>query len=367
MEPARYVAAYLEHIYLDSHPELTPAARELVHDEIAQHPEKYAADAHAQALVAYARCHEHLMSELARMDDLPDDEFERKRGELFDRTRLELYKIAETDRLCIDARLVGILLADVPLDACIGELMKLEQAAREYLTGGVPGFAVEAPGFWEDRAVASWLERAGAALCIDDAGERAAVARERMTVQEPALIGWLHTLEAISQLCLASARYRAAAEYAQRVRRAAGYPNRAEGTVFLALARLGDEEGFFAFAHRLEAEAGDDASGLLDDSPWFLLARTLLLYKLGRRKPARRALRDFASRCEGGAFFLLNPTYLTPYLPVRPAPRRAWELSHQAVWEADGIIADTPDFAAWAESVEGIYDESERFAERNGF
>lgn len=58
-----------------------------------------------------------------------------------------------------------------------------------------------------------------------------------------------------------------------------------------------------------------------------------------------RALREFANRCEGGAFFLLNPMYQTPYLPCRPEPRDPWDLSHQAVWEADGIISDTPDFA----------------------
>ena len=58
---------------------------------------------------------------------------------------------------------------------------------------------------------------------------------------------------------------------------------------------------------------------------------------------------------------------MAPYLPVRPQPREAWDLSHQAAWDADGIIVDTPDFIPWAESVDGVYDESERFANRNGF
>ena len=52
---------------------------------------------------------------------------------------------------------------------------------------------------------------------------------------------------------------------------------------------------------------------------------------------------------------------------MRPQPREAWDLSHQAAWDADGIIVDTPDFIPWAESVDGVYDESERFANRNGF
>ena len=53
MEPRAYVSAYLERAYLAAHPELTAAARELVHEDVPQRLEKYATDAHAQALVAY--------------------------------------------------------------------------------------------------------------------------------------------------------------------------------------------------------------------------------------------------------------------------------------------------------------------------
>lgn len=84
-----------------------------------------------------------------------------------------------------------------------------------------------------------------------------------LTVSEPALIGWLHTLEAISQLCMASARYRAAANYARRVLKAEGYPTRAAGTVLLALARLEDQDGFFALAHQLEEQMGQTHSKTL--------------------------------------------------------------------------------------------------------
>ncbi len=143
---------------------------------------------------------------------------------------------------------------------------------------------------------------------------------------------------------MASARYRAAANYSRRVLKAEGYPTRAAGTVLLALARLEDEDGFFALAHQLEEQMGAD---VLEDSPWYLLARTILLFKTNKMRPATRALREFANRCEGGAFFLLNPMYQTPYLPCRPEPHDPWGLSHQAVWEADGIISDTPDFAPW--------------------
>ncbi|WP_019239147.1 MULTISPECIES: hypothetical protein [Enorma] len=359
MEPRAYVSAYLERAYLAAHPELTAAARELVHEDVPQRLEKYATDAHAQALVAYTDAHERLMRELDAIEDIPEDEeFERKRAQLFDEARLALFKIAETDRLCVDAELVGLLLSDISIDACLSELMKLERRVHDQLISNVAGFSDDAPHFFDaERAAAHAPGGAGTATLTAAA----------WTASEPTMIGWLHTLEALAQLCLASARYRAAERYARLVLRAEGYPSHAEGTVFLALARLEDEDGFFAFAHELEAERGEQAAAALDDSPWFLLGRTLLLYKLGRRKPARRALRDFAARCEGGAFFLLNPTYMAPYLPVRPQPRKRWDLAHEAVWEADGIIVDTPDFVPWAESVEGVYDASEHFANRNGF
>ena len=348
MEPREYLPAYLERVYRRNHPDLTPSALELLHDDISQRPEKYAAEAHAQAYVAYAHAHEHLMSELDRLEDIPDDEeFERGRGRLFDETRMALFKIAEANRLCLEARLVGIMLTDIPLDSCLGELMELEKEAVDYLSGSVPGFDMEAEHYWVCSALDA--EHTPASL----------------TLSEPIMIGWLHTLEAISQLSLASARYRAAISYAQRVLRAKGYRTRAVGTELLALARLEDEDGFFELVRSYTDPQSE--RNLLEDSPWYLLARTLLLYKTGKRRPAKRALRDFVSRCEGAAFFLLNPTYLAPYLPVRPAPRDPWDLAHQAIWEADAIIVDTPDFAAWAESVDGVTDLSEAFARRNGF
>lgn len=364
MEPSVYIPAYLEREYLRTHDGLTPAARKLVHEEIAAHPEKYVGGDHARSLLAYADIRRRLLASLERMEDLPDDEFEQKRAQLFDEARLKLYRLGEADRLCVDAKLVDIMLADVPLDNCINDLLQLERQVRDYLLGSVEGFDPDAPAFWSEAA----LYRAG-----EDAASR--------TASEPEVIGWLHTLEAISQLCLASARYSAAAQYARQVLRAQGYPTMAAGTLALALARLERQDEFFALAGTAaEGDAGEGASsgdadgtaeavgwGPLVDSPWFLLGRTLLLYKEGREKPATRALREFASRCEGGAFFLLNPTYMTPYLPVRPPVKEAWKRSHQAVWEADGILADSPDFATWAASVAGIDDASEAFARRYGF
>ena len=174
------------------------------------------------------------------------------------------------------------------------------------------------------------------------------------------MIGWLHTLEALSTGCLGSARYRAAITYARRVMRARGYDNRAVGTILLAQARLEDEDGFFATVH----EGGED----LESSPWYLLGRTLLLYKLGRRKNARRAARDFAQRCDGGAFFLLRSAPISRRTcPQGPSRKQPWNLTHQAVWEADSISRRYPDFPAWIQSIEGMEELSEEFARRQGF
>lgn len=354
MEPAAYLPAYLERQYLASHPDLTSAARELLHAEVTKHPERYATSEHARVLLAYADVHNHMMRDLTGLDDLSDEEFERRQAKIFGEAQTTLAKLCEVDRLCVDAQCSKIMLADVPLDYCLRDLLALEERVRSYLCGAVEGFDPDAPHYWNERSLA-------------EAGETAA---ER-TVAEPEVIGWLHTLEAISQLCLASARYRAAARYARQVVRAEGYLTHAGGVLLLACARLEDEEGFFAAAHDLDGRlpSADNASavGTIENSPWYLLGRAVLLYKLGREKSAQRALRDFSKRCEGGAFFLLNPIYLSPYLPVRPPVRHAWELSHQATWEADGIISDTPDFATWAADVPGISDASEEFARANGF
>lgn len=349
MEPRAYLAAHLERSYCERHPGLTPAARELVREQIAKDPERYLFDDHDRALYRYGKVRERLLSGLAALDDVSSDEaFEQGRAQLVGETRVALARIAENDRLCIDAALLNILLADVSPDNSLGDLMWLEKHARAYLAGSVEGFDEAAPRFWTAEALAR--EGAGAA---------------ELTRSEPVLIGWLHTLEAISQVCFATGRHRAAIAHARTVMRADGYPHHAEGTIFLALARLEDEDGFFSFARSYEKRHDDRVAA--EDSPWYLLSRTLLLYKLGKDKAARRALRDFAARCEGGAFFLFNPGFAAPYLPVRPEPRESWSLAQQAAGEADIVIADTPDFRPWAESFPDVVALSDDFADRNGF
>ena len=194
MDPSVYIPAYLERAYVASHPELTDAARELVHNDISANPQKYAQSEHAQALLSYAGVHRHLLDELHRIEDMgSDEEFEQTRNRLFDDMRDELLKIVRVDAYVLDAQLLAIILADTPVDACLGDLMKLEATTTDYLQQSVPGFDMEAPHYWANKVLTDGVTAA------------------ELTVSEPALIGWLHTLEAISQLCMASARYRAAA------------------------------------------------------------------------------------------------------------------------------------------------------------
>ena len=264
MEPRAYITAYLERTYLAGHTDLTDAARELVHADVARRPEKYAGDEHGRALIAYLQIHERLMNRLGEMDDLPDGEFETRCAQLFSETRAALYPLYEGDRQVVDAGTLAVLLADASVDDRLHDLLTIERSQREHLEHAVHGIDLDAPSFWS-RAF------------LDETGSPA----ERLTAAEPALVGWLHLLEAISTLCMASARYRAAIEYSRTVMRAQGYPNHAEGTAFLALARLEEEDAFFALAREL----GDADAQKVDDSPWYLLGRALLLDKLGRERP----------------------------------------------------------------------------------
>ena len=275
-----------------------------------------------------------------------DEEFEQTRNHLFDDTRDELLKIVRVDALAVDAQLLAIILADTPVDACLGDLMKLEATTADYLQQSVPGFDMEAPHYWANKVLADGVTAAD------------------LTVSEPALIGWLHTLEAISQLCMASARYRAAANYARRVLKAEGYPTRAAGTVLLALARLEDEDGFFALAHQLEEQMGADT---LENSPWYLLARTILLFKTNKMRPATRALREFANRCEGGAFFFAEPhvSDAVSSLPTRAA-RPLGPLAPGGLGSRRHYLGH-PRLCPWANACEDVSQLAQEFARRYGF
>ena len=98
MDPRKYIPAFLQYEYEQEHPGLTPAAEDLLHERIEQDPDSYATSVQAQALISYARVREQLIYGIEHLEELPDEEFDKKREALFNDIRLSLFKIIETDR-----------------------------------------------------------------------------------------------------------------------------------------------------------------------------------------------------------------------------------------------------------------------------
>ena len=167
----------------------------------------------------------------------------------------------------------------------------------------------------------------------------------------------LRLLASIARARLETARYRPALATCESV--AALNPTDELGarhTWAIALARLEDEAAF----DELDARFGRQGNA------WTHLTRALLLFKLDRMPAARRALRGFASLCRGGAYALLRPTFVEPYLPDRPdAEPGSYAEAMMAVHECDPAIMDTPDFLGWASAQNGFVEQAQRFAREN--
>lgn len=255
-------------------------------------------------------------------DDLLDDEeFRAARERRLQTLSAACDQALSQDGGCLDARLVQVLAADLDPDDRLDALLEIEakaDAANE-LTLGSTGDA------WDD------------------------------VFTRPRLRLW----DAIARACLAGGRYHMALDVSRGLM-AASPKDQVGGrlTAALALARLEDEEGFNELDARL---AGRENS-------WLNLGRTILLYKLGRMNAARRALRGYGELCEGAAYALLRPTFVEIYLPDRPeVPAGGFEEATFAVHEAEPIIADVPDFIAWADGFPWFHAAAEAYAEEHGY
>ena len=166
-------------------------------------------------------------------------------------------------------------------------------------------------------------------------------------------------LAALARISVACTRYRAALAFGEELLKLC--PNDEVGvrhTMAIAYARLEDEAGLNALDDRFDHES----------TAWSLLARTLLLYRLERYGSARRALRSFAHLVDGGAYALLRPVLLPPYLPARPElGLLTFDAAMQAVFETETCIADTPGFVAWAQDQPEVVAAAKLFADANGF
>lgn len=282
---------------------------------VRERPEAFAERDSERALLVLARGLD-AYRESRRDDDLLDDDaFEAERARRVGALRLECSRALGIDAGLLDARLVDLACADLEPDALLASLLELERDAAPDMPA--------AGDAWAD------------VFCRPRLRLRAAVARA----------------------CLDGARYRMAESAALSVMDAApADPLGARHTHLLACARLEDEAGFDAMCARFSHR----------ESAWSHLTRTLLLYKLDRMPAARRALRGFDELCQGGAYALLRPTYVEPYLPDRPeVVPCGFEESLLAVREAEPIIADVPDFVGWCQGFDWLVASARSFAEKN--
>ncbi|MDO4807891.1 MAG: hypothetical protein Q4A07_11675 [Coriobacteriales bacterium] len=261
--------------------------------------------------------------ESRRDDDLLDDEqFAQAREQRFRALVSSCQQALAIDQNCLDAALLVALVGDEEQNAIFENLCNLHAKSQESegrLASPVTGDA------WTNVFL-----------------------RPQLRVQA-----------ALSRACIHTARFRMAVDQCTSLLATA--PLDALGARFtcaLAMARLEDEDGFNWLDAR-ESRRGN---------AWFHLSRAILMYKLGRIPAARRALKGYDRLCVGGAYLLLQPVFVDIYLPDRPAfAPGSFEETMLAVHEADPVIADVPDFAAWACDVPGFLASAQDFCARNGF
>lgn len=251
-------------------------------------------------------------------DDLLDDEqYMKARSRRMGALATSCDRALALDTGCADAALLKALSQDLSMDELLTHLLDLEKACGEV---SVPA----AGDAWADVFYRPQLRI------------RAASARTMLN----------------------SARYRMAADHCASL--LAKAPLDALGARFtcaLAMARLEDEEGL----EWLDVREGRKGNA------WFHLSRALLMYKLGRMPAARRALKGFDRLCTGGAYVLLQPVFVDTYLPDRPPfEPGSFVEAMLAVHEADPIISDVPDFAAWACAQDGFLASAQDYCRRNG-
>lgn len=245
-----------------------------------------------------------------------DDAYLEERNRRIERLRHGCEDALRIDGDCIDAQAILALTGEGEPDDALVRLEQVEQGLDELAPA-------DGADLWED-----------------------AFARPR-----------LRLLASIARTQLETARYRRALETCER----AAVLNPADDigirfTWAIALARLEDERGF----DELDARFGRQGNA------WTHLTRALLLFKLDRMPAARRALRGYASLCRGGAYALLRPTFVEPYLPDRPdVETGSYQEAMMAVHECDPAIMDTPDFLGWASAQDGFTEQAQRFAREN--
>lgn len=300
---------------------LSDAGYRELEDAVRQHPESFVDDPEEEAFLLLARALDAYVAAQADDDLLDDEEFAKARTKRLRKLHASCQQALSIDPRSTDARLLDVLSADKDADSTLGDLLDL----RDEVDDAQGAIKVPATGdAWSDVFVRPRLR-------LDDAIARGCIdtARFRLALKTSS------DLLAVAPLDALGARY----------------------TCALAMARLEDEEGFEWLDTRFSRHG----------NAWFHIARTLLLYKLDRMSAARRALRGFDRLIRGGAYALLQPVFIDTYMPDRPSfEPGSFQEAMLAVHEADPIVTDAPDFAAWAASQPDFVKSARAFADANG-
>lgn len=300
---------------------LSDAGFHELEDAVGKDPASFVDDPEEEAFAALSQALDVYDAAQADDDLLDDQQYAEARTKRLTQLHASCQQIAAIDSHCVDARTIGILSADGTADATLDALLDLRDEEGR-ATGPIK---VPAAGdAWSDvfSRPRLRLEDAIARCCVDTA--RFGMARSTCS-----------DLLAVAPLDALGARY----------------------TCALVMARLEDEEGFEWLDARFSRHG----------NAWFHIARTLLLYKLDRLPAARRALHGLDQLVTGAAYALLQPVYIDTYMPDRPGFQPgSFQEATLAVHEADPIIADVPDFAAWAASQPAFSASAHGFADANG-
>lgn len=285
-------------------------------------PAAFVDDAEEEAFSIYVRALDRYQ-DAQRDDDLLDDQqFAAARAKRLEALHKSCQAALARDPNCVDALATDALARKSTADALLEQLLGIAHAADER-----------------------------------DGGLRAPVSGDAWN--DVFLRPRLRLLASIARTHMDAARYQLAISACTDLMSAS--PLDAVGARFtcaLAMARMEDEEGLDWLDARYNRRG----------NAWLHLSRTILLYKLDRMPAARRALLGYDRLCEGGAYALLQPVWVDAYIPDRPEfEPGSFEESLLATHEADVIVSDIPDFAAWAAGQPAFSKSAHAFADRNGY
>lgn len=322
---------------------LSPGAHDELERAIRNDPASFATDPEDAAFLHLARALDRHALACANNELIDNDlRFFEARSQRLAQLAEDCQAALEIDSGCTDAALIAILARDDECALTLEALFKLQEE-QVNVDAGRPEAGVG-------------LDGAGVGLAGESANR--SIIPQSISWTDVRSRHYLRIMAAISRCCLETAHYRMAAEVSSKLLAIDAVDHLgARRTLALALARLEDPAGL---------EELDLRFGRHGDA-WLHLARTVMHFKLDQMPAARRALAGFIRLVDGAAYALLRPVMVDTYLPDRPEMVTAYEEATMAVWEAEPIICDIPDFPFWAAAQPGVTEAAEAFARRNGF